>query len=307
MDDFAEYLTSQAGTCGPALHEFILQYNDDDDSIHLFFEGDEDPSFYMPVVRRYAGSRALFRYVSGGKSALGAIKEYLVKNRYELGRVLFFADRDHDDLLGCQLPSDHQTFLTDFYSIESYLVGRVQAEIVLVDLAGVRSTDKQCMVFLDSIEARASEWRAALRPFMAYSLAAREAGLKPNMNNARLGDVFTVDGLSGTVRKKKGAFVAFKAALLRKDDVVEYADLLRWSRVLRHRDPRVWVRGKYLLWIFERALFGFLEIVIRRQKAAKQKAPKIPPSLREGRLLEGLGGRLPATHSLESFLFEALR
>lgn len=302
IDDFADYLTSQARAESAVLHEFMLRFQESSNDLHLFFEGDEDPSFYMPVVRARARGVVSWSYVCGGKPALAELRRYLVEKKYLLDRVLFFVDRDFDDLLGCQINPNPRTFITDPYSIENYLVGVDQAEIVLVDLSGLSRVDSDCETFLLSLDSLLDRCSQVILPFLAMSLAAREVGMKPNFNNVNLANVFVVDLQPDRIRRKDGAAQKCISAILPKDASVPLSRIIRWARHLRSLDTKLWFRGKYELWFFERLLLLFLDGLAAKRKAAKKKSIRIPASLREGRLFEALGGRINPIPSLESFL-----
>ncbi|MGY1530216.1 DUF4435 domain-containing protein [Luteimonas sp. A649] len=306
MEDFADYLVSQSQTESAALHEFMLRFVESSDDLHLFFEGEEDPSFYMPAVRARASKLISWKYVCNGKPALAELRNYLVKKGYPLSRVLFFVDRDFDDLLGCQISSEPRTFITDYYSIENYLVGRSQAEVVLVDLSGLSQGDFDCSKFLSSIEDLLAQCAKAALPYIAMTLAARERGLKTNLQNLTLSNVFVVSLESSQIKRRQGAASRCRASVLPKDAVVPFQDQLRWARRLRAINSKLWFRGKYELWFFEKLLMLFLEQLAVKRRSAKRKAVRVPASLREGRLFEALGGRLGPITSLDAFLEGAI-
>lgn len=302
MEDFAEYLVKQAKSDSAALHEFMLRFTEKSSDIHLFFEGDEDPSFYMPSVRARMLNRTGWTYICGGKPALIKLRNELVKRKYPLGTTLFFVDRDLDDFLGCQVSGEPRTFITDPYSIENYLVGRYQAEIVLVDLCGLSQTDHDCKKFLASIDNTLLHCAKRTLPFIAMTLAARESGVNANFQNLNLNNVFAISLNPSSIRRKSGAAAVCRSAVLPKEASVAFRDTLRWARVLSASNVKLWFRGKYELWFFERILILFLEQVRAKRSANKQKSVRIPASLREGRLFEALGGRIGPISSLEDFL-----
>lgn len=302
MDDFVEYLSSQAETESAALHDFILQFNEKSNDLYLFFEGVEDPPFYMPSIRAHVHQGRCWKYVCNGKHPLAGVRQYLVNNRYSLDRMLFFVDRDFDDLLQCQISNEPRTFITGPYSIENYLVGRDQAEIVLVDLAGLSQSDPDCKGFLASFETILERCAKVILPFIAMTLAARQQGSKANLQNIKLANIFVISMDPGEIRRKVGAAQKCRSAVLPKDTEVAFGEILHWARRLRSIDSKLWFRGKYELWFFEKVLLLFLSQLGAKRRVSRRKAVVIPVSLREGRLFEALGGRIGAIPALERFL-----
>ena len=52
IDDFAAYLSAAARSETAVFHEFRVQYYNDLTSLHIFFEGEEDPIYYLNHIRK---------------------------------------------------------------------------------------------------------------------------------------------------------------------------------------------------------------------------------------------------------------
>jgi hypothetical protein len=85
------------------------------------FEGNDDRSVYYNWVRYL---RSEFRYepfTCQGKGPVLSLKQAVDRDADGLGRnVYFFIDRDYDDSKGVAL--DDSLYMTDYYSVENYLV-----------------------------------------------------------------------------------------------------------------------------------------------------------------------------------------
>ena len=104
--------------------EFITAYNskrNDLNDLYVFFEGNTDSAYYLPELRhRWNQQGKVHVFICDGKK--GVITAYQKIRKKELlinwKRVLFFVDKDWDDLLNItQTPKLKSFFLIDFYLI----------------------------------------------------------------------------------------------------------------------------------------------------------------------------------------------
>lgn len=89
----------------------------------LAFEGDDDKIVYHQWIRRIDARKRYICFPCGGKGHLLSLRSSLASDRTGLSRsVYFFVDRDFDDLRGQTAGED--VFVTEYYSVENYLVDR---------------------------------------------------------------------------------------------------------------------------------------------------------------------------------------
>lgn len=303
-DDFVEYLIGQANSDVAALHRFMILYDSEDSALHLFFEGDEDPSYYVPYIRRMSGSRILRTYNCGGKRNVISVREDIYNSGYKMDECLFFIDRDFDSYLGVQDNPDEFTYVTDSYSIENEIVSDECAEVILIDLVGMSHADPTYSQAVSAISRARVNFEKLIRPMMAWCLASKEAMEKPNFNNVDLAKVFSVNH-NGDVSLKPQAFQKFRRSICRHS-AVSRRDMLRWGRTIAHESPKIWLRGKYELWLFESILLLVLKEIVKIRKSHSQRVPRIPSALRERNLFDVVGGRVRAPASFTGFLEERL-
>ena len=292
-NNFAEYLSEQARSPTAAIHEFRLLY--EANTVHVFFEGDEDVLYYLPEIRRRARKRGLCSYLCGGKWGVVEVREFMRTQNYDDALCLYFIDRDYDDLFGCQPAADVTTYLTDDYSIENSIVCLDSVEIVLVDLANLSKADSRYKAIRASFPSAHSHFVRRIDPLLAWSVALREAGGKPNYNNINLKNVFSVQSDGGVSRTIDG-FEAFRRAVTSKQVTVGLREVIKWLRVFRGLPIKQRIRGKYELWFFE----TFLTIAITAANKGTKK--KTPTALQNRSLFEALGARVEKPDSLNSFL-----
>lgn len=301
VDDFVEYLSGQAFSSASAYHEFTLLYEDEDGAVHTFFEGEDDPSYYMPEIRRRCSQRLLRSYICGGKWNVLSVRDEIISSGYDVDRCLFFIDRDFDDYLDRQPPANEQTYVTDFYSIENHIAGIQTAEIILLDTIGMSRLDPDYVAIMTAINQAQAHYKVLMRPFIAWSIASKENEEKTNFNNAKLDKIFVISH-DGSISLKSGAFRIFRRAVAAKDTAVSPIDMRRWRSVTCSDNHKLWLRGKYELWFFESVLIKALADLAKRRRAGGLRSPRIPPAVRDRCLFDLVGGRLEIPLTLSAFL-----
>lgn len=300
MDDYAVYLSEEAESSIAALHEFKILYSSDQKCFHFFFEGDDDILFYMPEARRLVGEISIYTYRCGGKKNVIETRNSLRSDGYDVSGCLFFIDRDYDDILNCQPIIDDFTYLTDSYSIENSVATIGSAKIIMDDIIHISRADPSYEQIEMIIESAFQDFYRIMRPLTAWILASREAGYAPNLNNTKgLKGIVTLFGTTPRIDHK--GFASFKKLVAADKPSPSVSSLIRWYRRLRPEDFKLWVRGKYDLWFFQTALLAALDLINDLRRREGRRAFRVPANLREGRIFEILGGRLPAPASLLTF------
>lgn len=306
MDDYAAYLAEEAKSDIAAMHQFRILYDPAQASYHFFFEGEEDSLFFMPEARRHILNNVAHIYDCGGKRNVIQVRDDIKADGYNIGTCLFFVDRDYDDFLGTQVALDDCTYITDNYSVENDISSIVAARILMADVLRISQADPD----FAKIEATFTEaYRAfhlEVRSLVGWILAAKEEKCSPNLRNTTgLKNIVTLNGVKPTLTKN--GFIEFKKKVVVNGKLPSMPAILRWSRRLDLGAAGLWIRGKYDIWFFHSIILAALEEANLRRKAAGGRVISIPASLREGRIFEVLGGRVPVPTSLQSFYTNRLR
>lgn len=305
MDDYAEYLAEEARSDVAALHQFKILYDPDRDSFHFFFEGEDDSLFYMPEARRRIGGGNIYLYECGGKKNVIDVRDAIKSDDYDTKNCLFFVDRDFDDLLECQIEVDDSTYITDNYSIENDISDIQSLEIILEDLLRISRASPEFDEIVNFVERAFHYFYIEVRSLMAWILAAKQEGCSPNLRNTF--------GLKGIVTFSNGkpslcaaGFVEFKRKVVVNGRLPALSTIIRWNKALDLSTPKAWLRGKYDIWFFQVAVLAALGAANERRALAGRRKIRIPSSIREGRLFEVLGGRVPPPRSLQAFYDDRL-
>lgn len=305
MEDYAAYLAEEARSDIAALHQFKILYDPIQSPYHFFFEGEEDSLFFMPEARRHILNNVAHIYDCGGKRNVIRIRDDIKTDGYNINSCLFFVDRDYDDFLGTQIALDDHTYITDHYSVENDISSIQAARVLMADVLRISQADPE----FSRIEAAFTEsYRAfhlEVRSLIGWILAAKEEKCSPNLRNTNgLKNIVTLNGTKPTLSKK--GFLEFKKKVVVNGKLPSIHATLKWSRRLDLGAAGIWVRGKYDIWFFHSLMLAVLAEANLRRKAAGGKAITIPASLRDGRIFEVLGGRVPVPTSLQAFYAKKL-
>jgi len=299
MDDYAAYLAEEAKSDIAAMHQFRILYDPKQSYYHFFFEGEEDSLFYMPDARRRT-RKEIHVYDCGGKKNVMNVRDAIKSDGYILDGCLFFVDRDFDDYLKSQVLVDGNTYITDNYSVENDLTSMEAARVLLADVLRISRADPEFSRIERFIVQGYQAFDMEVRTLIGWILAAKEEKCKPNLRNTNgLKDIVVMVGGKPVITRK--GFIEFKKKVVSKGRIPSLATILKWRRALDLSNARQWVRGKYDLWFFHSVVLAALGEANTRRKAAGGRVIPIPASLREGKIFEILGGRVPLPVSLQTF------
>jgi hypothetical protein len=193
MNTFLQTLIA-AGDIPEAYYiKFLNQYKFSRKTLHVFVEGQEDQSFYVNYIENiYDSDYEPFYYVVSGKDNIYTTYNYINWSSYNCNRVLFFTDKDVDDLIGKRYIVRENIFVTKYYSIENYLVKPevykrflrelclINDDVVIEEL--IRKFNQQLQIF--------HEMMLAISSWIIYC---RKYGLELNLNDVDMYKIITID------------------------------------------------------------------------------------------------------------------
>lgn len=297
IQDYAEYLASEAETENAAVHEFIASYQNGDE-VHVFMEGEEDIAFYLPEIRRLAGKKRIFSYNCGGKWNVVDARDF-IESSYDV-LALFFVDKDYDDLLGRQAAVSSALYITDVYSIENWLSSEQAMDIVFEDILAIPAREAS------AIKRRALDTQKQVMSRMyllaAWILAAKDAACNPNLNNTNSMNSLLSVSSSREIRFEKNSFAEFKRRVDSGGGSPSIGLQIKWYRRIKKCNFEAICRGKYHAWIFCKSIRLAIEEENVRRKAAKRRQIRTPEALMGARVVDLLAGRMPYAPSVVAFL-----
>lgn len=305
--DYAAFLLEQAAQPSATLHEFQILWDDGGDKIHIFVEGDDDAVFYLPEIRRRSDGRAIEVYNCKGKPKLSVIRETVYSNVGKNSRCLFFVDRDYDGYLDSQIVIDDYTYITDFYSIENYICGKLSVDIILTDFMKISRADPCFQFIIDSYDKLEAEFADRVIFLMAWIVAFREAHGRPNLSNCTSFDKVFKVSREGPICIHDNGFAYFRRVVGAEAHSPPIGRVRYWVRRFLSEPVDGWLRGKYKHWFFRKALMSVIAAVSDERVAAGGGRLSTPAVLRNNLLFESMAGRVVPPLSLVHFLNSNIR
>lgn len=299
--------TLRAAPSSPAAmwNTFIIEYQPNGKNIFVVHEGRDDPSFYRHHMESRVPAGWELRFIPCGtkKDVLKRSKDFADRYR-ESPRVLFFVDRDHDELIGVNQKRPYRwTYTTSGYSIENHVCSRQVVRAFLTDIAGLPDMDEASQT-IEEIYGKSKEKLHEIgMPVMAWIIASRRAGRQLNLNNIDTKKLFKLNAdLSPELVDEIPALFAYLDKVaggcdhrLSPDD----PEILREIAHLKTLPSDTWFRGKQDIHF----LVMFLRKVVELLKPQKRVRPCI--DLGRANALQILGPKAPLSACLERFLHAA--
>ena len=283
---------------------FIMEYRPECRSIFLFHEGRTDPAFYCGFVEQVKPQGFDVRMVCCGnkREVIKRVADFRLRYKDD-PRVLFFVDKDHDDLVGNEAVVDYvHLYTTRAYSIENYICCQRVLIRYLVEVVGLPDMDDRVRrIVAQQYEKNRDALYSAGRPVMAWIIAAREIFSTVNINNIDTSKLFDLDNdLVPQLRGgREGAFNYLAQTTGGQghqkcvpDDRIEAV-----ISKIEGLEPQTWFRGKQELWYFVK----FINFVAEALRGANG-VPKRKVVLSENDAIATLGPRAPCPPCLREFL-----
>jgi hypothetical protein len=298
---FLDALRSAPITPQAKLNTFLTEFRPDRPLLSAFMEGREDPSFYRPHIERFA-QRIEHRvkiYQLGRKREVLDARRFISARYGAHPRILYFVDKDHDDLVHDAPASATELtlFVTSGYSIESYCACREAVRIVLLDLWGFDSSNPAIQAAEDQFKAALPDFYNTSRPWMAWLVAARRIGGKPNSTNVALRKVVALDSNLQATFQWPEEMPEYLARMCGVKSPPTDSAIQAVSEELRGLPPKSWLRGKVELAFFVLFLEG-----LEKQAKGLDKKNTVRTKIGLKNAVEIVAPRLPCPNDLQTFL-----
>lgn len=310
--DQADVLRAEARTPHAVFHQFMLLLGSSSpDSFFLFFEGAEDPAFYIGFILPRLHAREYHEFVCNGRSGVIKVNELCSRDGRAFDRTLYFIDKDHCDLINPTEVLPNRLFQTDCYSFENYLVCKQSFRRFWTERLHLQSGDSRFDSYLELYHRLHQSFLKRMLFLMAIILIGRGIDKYPvaklNLNNVRMEKVLSIDVGNGRVRWVPSGGSNFLAA----SNMTASGSALRGDAIrsvvrkyLRGLEPKSYVRGKYELWFFVRFLSQVTNQLSDRNLAKIKGLPRATPGevITYASAIDSLCGLSPLPACLDSFL-----
>lgn len=301
--EFLDYLKNAAKSNTATYTKFLQQYNTNDNAIHIFFEGKDDPSFYSNYIERYKKkNQRLYYYRAKNKKGVYENYEKIEWCNYQKNRVLFLVDKDFREILNQTYPTDDNIFETKYYSIENYLVTKSMFARCLRELLSI-DDDSLINKITREFIIQLVNFHKEIMPVISLILYYRDNNMVANLNQIDLSNVFS---FNEKVKRKRNIKEYLEKAM-DTNSTAPFAEVLRHMRTLSQiSNSKYFVRGKYEMWFFIKFINSIPEILNCNRKKGEPKC-KLSVNISESTAVQVLAPRLRIPSDLKDFLDRNLK
>jgi hypothetical protein len=302
MPSFLDTLKDAPKSSRAKVNVFLTSFNPKGKSIGIFLEGRDDPSFFRVHVRKKAEEANLAvttTFLKGKKDVLEAW-QYLEKRYPDNPRLMFFVDKDHDDLISATKGTTTQgsLFVTTHYSIENFLVSEDAMAVILTDIWGLDSSSGAIEAVCRDFSKFQQAYRIVFLPWMAWLLAARRSGAEVQTNNIG-SSIFTVNANYEPILNWNPNMSTHLVRDCKVKTPPDVAAIDLATSELQTLPTKVWLRGKQELW----CLLAFLDTLEKEVKNdTNLKNLTIRSRINAANAVELLAPRLPCPTDLNDYL-----
>lgn len=284
------------------LHKFLTHYDPATRRIYAFVEGEPDGVFYRARLEAiYPTHQEIFIYNCDGKKKIFEALKAITEKYPECRRVLFFVDKDVDDLCGVTWPSDPRVFTTSCYSIENYVICRDAGIRYFRDFIKVRGPDIPLDAFPEELMIQRKALHRLLLPVMAWVIAHRRRHAKIMLSRLDLERIFIMNGTQIKRRVKRCAIVHLSSCNETPAIQASAREVLAVCRELARLDPSIYIRGHFEAWWFIKCIQRMCDDL---SQAAKEVGGNISINapLTERNFVQILTPSVPEIPALTAFL-----
>ena len=299
---FTELLRNARSSRVSTFHKFLTHYDPNSDRLFAFVEGDADEAFYRAQVQKYIpDQRKIYTYNCEGKVGVADAYADVVKKYPNCERVLFFLDKDVDDIVGVQWPKDPRIFVTDCYSIENYVINKQALSRYFKDYVQIRKVDVDIDRVLEQFESDLAHFHRMMLPVMAWIVIMKRSGCRVILQDFNPNELFGVTD-EGNCRKPKRCAIAYLLKVTQTNgSSPAWTQLRTTCSELKRLPPKSYIRGKFEAWWFVefgRRILDGLQKVVEEAKGSI----KIHMQLNTKTFIQLLAGGIDTPASLDAFL-----
>lgn len=275
-------------------------------SLHIFVEGNDDSSFYRNFFTPYQGKFNTQKfYDCGGKHQVYETRNKIMTREDPPAWsnsmvILYFVDKDLSDLLQEDYPIGADIFVTDYYSIENYLVSEEMLEIIWEDFFNFYGENKpEFSPFRKKFQKELQCFYDHIRPVMMWIIHHKKNCASLSFSRIRLHELFEVNESLELRRKIEGDVQSLIAKLDKSCNLTTTTQCFEEEKdIILELNPKTYIRGKFEVWFFVKFLEALVEI-IRKMKIEIGFSQGL---LTEKVIVKTLGPRLKIPKSISKFL-----
>jgi hypothetical protein len=298
---FVDLLRQSRSTPTALVHQFLTSYDPSEPRVYAFVEGDADRAFYRAFIEQRLEGRRLYIFNCEGKRRVFDAYEKVTQRHPHCRNVLFFVDKDVDDLIGQTWPTDPRIFVTEWYSVENYLVNRETVDRYFADFIKLRRVTLDLGSIAPQFDSRLAGFHRAVKPLMCWIIVMRRSGASVILSDLKLEKLFRFDG-DRVARVRIDAPLSYLCRATQSTPGTNlWRQVRRVRRELDRQDSKRYIRGKFEAWFF----IEFVKRVIADLVTVADESNgsvSITTPLHESNFVQMLVRGIHVPASLDSFL-----
>ncbi len=299
--DFLDRLKDSLSDDVVVTHDFLLSYCSTESAAHAFFEGKTDESFYGTYIRSLMPDGwSLKTYICGNKDSVYYHFQKLSRNHKKDQPLLFFVDKDIEDIIPFERTENEIIHVTKYYSVENYIVTDTNMEIIWAEIFKQGSGNNIAKSLIESFSNALKTTHSILLDMMAWVIYHRRKGSRPNLDCILTKELFQIDDslLLSKVHTQSQLYIYLDGKTKVVTDNDSYKEIDKVRAELDKYDPKEVVRGHNEM-DFMIEFYKKLKLVVANESENKIKPI---PDITKSNVLDILSPRTPMPDSLRGFL-----
>ncbi|NHN24556.1 DUF4435 domain-containing protein [Flavobacterium jejuense] len=282
-----------------SLLEIKQHYDFNKKTLHVFVEADDDFEFYRKSIEYIYSGFEILHYPKNGKKNVLSSYNIFNWNLYDKSRILFFVDKDYEDIIGFSSKKDRNVFVTKFYSIENYISSSKVFKYTLENIFKLKN-DNLVNEYVDKFENSFKIFENYLMYLTSIILIFRKNNEHMQLNSLKMDDFFILKSVdifklkyrnSEVLKRIKKSSIPAKDKAIYKDsktlesikktgaDIskINYKTILKNINLLKeYNDSKHFIRGKYQLWFFSKCVNNISSISSNINSRIQELNKKLP-------------------------------
>ncbi|MBE7173257.1 MAG: DUF4435 domain-containing protein [Williamsia sp.] len=300
-----KYLKEAAKSEASVYTTFLQQYSNNNNALHVFHEGKDDPSFYGNFIQtKLKKLQRVYYYQAKNKDQVYANYNKLNWNSYSKKRVLFFVDKDYADILNVVYPNDSNIFITRYYSIENYLVDQETFARSIRDLIGLENENVN-MELAKHFTKGLKTFHDASILLSAYIIFHKLNNNPINLKNINFSDVFLVS--NDYIAKRKSRILNRldqMAGVNTTSSIKSLREIIKKLMIIKN--PKTYIRGKFELAYLVHCI-NITPTILNLGKKEGEKKYRCCVSLSKTNAIQIIAPRIKEPKEIKGFLNKAFR
>lgn len=301
---FVDDLRAARGSAATAYHTFLLDYKSNGRSIYCFFEGQDDPSFYLNFISAQKPTDwHVCIYRCNNKLAVYESYKKISTQQTKPGECLFFVDKDLSNYIGDAFPNSQQIFVTEYYSIENYLASPEMLKRIWIEIFHLSVPSREFDDVVHKFKQAQKGLHRLLLVIMAWAVYLKRVGCPTNLNGLDLSGMYAIGSDLKITRRVAVIYVQryLEKTCQTKTPNGSAKHIRTIAKLLQKQNPKTYIRGKFELWF----LIQFVKVLEGnyREAAYRENIPfNVRTTLSLKNAIEILGPRLTIPSTLQAFL-----